>query len=112
MFLCETKNVRSVVNPIITKLGYKNSFMVDPIGAAGGLVVAWKIGINLKVERFSKNLIDCQIREVVNGKEIKLYCVYVPTDWNEKCKFWNFMAQRGSSLNQEWLVIGDLELGG
>lgn len=110
LFLCETKNIRDIVNPIITKLGYRNCFMVDPIGAAGGLVVAWKIGTNLRVGVFSKNLINCHIKSTVTGEESILSCVYVPSEWNDKYTFWKYIAQMVGSINHEWLMLGDLNL--
>lgn len=110
LFLCETKNIRSVVNPIITRLGYKNCFMVEPIGASGGLMVAWKIGTNLRVGVYNKKLINCHIRNMVTGEESMLYCVYGPSDWNEKYKFWSDMAIMARTRSQQWILIGDLNL--
>ncbi|KAL4367152.1 hypothetical protein GQ457_05G012660 [Hibiscus cannabinus] len=61
VFLMETKQRKSKLDRLRSRLHFHGSFYIDPVGIAGGLALWWKEEINLTVLSSSKNYIDTSI---------------------------------------------------
>jgi hypothetical protein len=48
IFLSETKSLHSLVSPILNLLGFYLMTHVAPIGSCGGLILAWRAGVELE----------------------------------------------------------------
>jgi hypothetical protein len=57
-FLFETKSLPSLVSPIMNHLGFYLMTHVAPVGSCGGLVLAWRAGVELESFITNKNNIS------------------------------------------------------
>jgi exonuclease III len=48
LFLSETKSPHSLTSSILNHLGYYSMIHVAPIGSSSGLVLAWRLGVELE----------------------------------------------------------------
>jgi hypothetical protein len=55
LFLSETKASPSLSSPILNNLGFYSMAHVAPTGLSGGLVLAWRTGVELECFLFSKH---------------------------------------------------------
>ncbi|XP_031127486.1 uncharacterized protein LOC116029577 [Ipomoea triloba] len=92
---------------LVNSLGYTNSFVVEPIGFAGGLLVVWKQGqIDLSVVSNLSQAIHTRIKN--GSQEILFTFAYVRPNPFAKAHFWEYCKGIGSNLNVPWIVMGDL----
>lgn len=78
---------------ISDKIGFKNSFVVDPIGRARGLALFWNEEFHLEILGNSKRMIHCSIWDPrgLNIKDI-ITCYGVPYI-AEKRLFWDSLQE-------------------
>lgn len=58
IFLSKTKIPSSKISDLLMLLGFYNMECVDPRGKKGGLVVGWKIGVDIEITFKSSNIIN------------------------------------------------------
>jgi hypothetical protein len=58
LFLSETKSSPSLISFILNRLGYYSMTHVAPIGSCGGLVLAWRLGVELECFLINRNNIS------------------------------------------------------
>jgi exonuclease III len=87
IFLSETKISPSLASPILNHLGFYLMTHVAPSGSCGGLVLAWRLGVELESFISNKNNITswCYL-DPPNSPWI-LSCIYGPP---EKCNKFGF----------------------
>ncbi|KAI4300718.1 hypothetical protein L6164_034061 [Bauhinia variegata] len=84
MFLSETKNENGKVKGWLKKCRFLNTEMVEPIGRAGGLALAWKENISISDMVCDSFFISCTINDVVDGYFFHFIGIYASTDANNR----------------------------
>ncbi|MFQ6668605.1 hypothetical protein Gotur_034179 [Gossypium turneri] len=64
----ETKIDRRRMERIRRRCGFLNRIEVDATGSQGGLCLAWRVDINIRLQSYSKSHIDVQIEDAEGGK--------------------------------------------
>ncbi|CAB4283449.1 unnamed protein product [Prunus armeniaca] len=57
---------RHRLNQIRRQCGFYKSFVVDPVGTAGGLCLWWKSWVEVEILDWSKNWIDTRVKSDTN----------------------------------------------
>lgn len=89
LYLLEIRstNVHGTIS-LVNKLRYTNSFLVDPIGFAGGLLILWKHGgIDLEVISHSSQAIHTRIKRGM--EDVFFTYAYVRPNLFAKSRFWD-----------------------
>ncbi|KAK8989682.1 hypothetical protein V6N11_064099 [Hibiscus sabdariffa] len=106
VFLSETKQKKSYLEKIRTRVKMDNAFYVEPIGIAGGLALWWNNEVKLSVLYSDKNLIDTIIS--INGEpEWFGTFIYAPPYEEEKQEFWERLGKLRDNANGKWCIMGD-----
>lgn len=87
LFLSETK-VYSLAT-LLVQLGFVNFVEWPSNGRKGGLVLAWKLGVDLEVMMCNENMINAIIYSDPPNQPWMLTGIYAPVEWNKKERFWN-----------------------
>ncbi|XP_031130731.1 uncharacterized protein LOC116032362 [Ipomoea triloba] len=99
-------NAQGMTN-LVSRLGYTNNFLVEPLGFAGGLLVFWNQGqINLEVIGHSSQSIHTKVKQGSN--EFFFTFAYVRPNLVAKKRFWDNCKVIGDKLQGPWVVMGDL----
>ena len=101
------KNPTSKVRKFLESMGFYNLDFVDPKGKKGGLIVGWKLGVDMEVVSKSKNLINSLVLSDPVNEPWLLSLVYGPPIYSEKCQFWDSISKMGEVFNGAWLCMGD-----
>ena len=76
-------------------MGFYNLDFVDPKGKKGGLIVGWKLGVDMEAASKSKNLINSLVLSNPVNEPWLLSLVYGPQTFSEKCQFWDSISNGG-----------------
>ncbi|XP_019158195.1 PREDICTED: uncharacterized protein LOC109154910 [Ipomoea nil] len=108
IFFLETKtNKADNLLKTLSKLGFHNSFMVNTIGFAGGLLLAWNKDIlNLEVVGSNSQTIHCKVLEG-GSLQFHLSFAYVRPNLRAKELFWSECKAFGASRSGPWVILGD-----
>ncbi|KAK3013488.1 hypothetical protein RJ639_010307 [Escallonia herrerae] len=71
LLLSETKIPSSSLSPILSALGYTNNQLIDPLRSAGGLCLAWKLGVDIEVEPTTDNVSKVNNIQLELDEELK-----------------------------------------
>ena len=107
IFLSKTKIPTSKARKFLGSMGFYNLDFVDPKGKRGGLIVGWKLGVDMEVTSKSKNLINSLVFSNPVNEPWFLSLVYGPSIYSEKCQFWESISKMGEVFNGAWLCKGD-----
>jgi hypothetical protein len=107
LFLSETKTLPSVASNILNNLGYYSLVHVPPVGSKGGLLLAWRNGVDLECFATNKNNISAWCYSDPPNNPWILSCVYGPPYNKDNTDFWKNLAAIGSKYYGPWLCIGD-----
>lgn len=108
LFLIETKSRDVTIEKISRKLGYYNSFIVDPIGSTGGLAFLWTDEVNVQCCWKSQRILCCVFLRVGLQVVWRFYDAYdTPYTW-EKYSFWRMLQNNVLESTRPWLLMGDL----
>ncbi|XP_019186423.1 PREDICTED: uncharacterized protein LOC109181124 [Ipomoea nil] len=89
------------------KFGFCSSFMVDPLGFAGGLLLVWnKDRVPLFVVEHNSQTIHTLIPQR-DGKNIRISFAYVRPNRRAKEIFWQGCKDYSTSFQDPWVVLGD-----
>ena len=80
LFLFETKSPSSLVTSILNRLGFYLMTLVAPTGTNGGLVPAWRLGVELESFLSNKNNISTWCFNDPPNCPWILSCKYGPLD--------------------------------
>ncbi|KAL0006983.1 hypothetical protein SO802_008485 [Lithocarpus litseifolius] len=105
VFLSETKADVKRMESAKKSLKFENSCIVEANGNAGGLCLMWKIGVDLKVVEFNKNLIAVKVSD--QYVEWMLVGFYGPPYHSKKKKAWGNLFALLESHQGPWAVMGD-----
>ncbi|CAB4313877.1 unnamed protein product [Prunus armeniaca] len=99
---------RHRLNQIRRQCGFYRSFVVDPVGTAGGLCLWWKPWVEVEILDWSKNWIDTRVKsdtDHIFGRFTWLY----GTPYNaEKTAFWEGTHEWDKGDQIPWIVSGDM----
>ncbi|XP_059430102.1 uncharacterized protein LOC132163748 [Corylus avellana] len=107
LFLSETKTSPSQVSSILNRLGFYLMTQVASIGSSGGLVLAWRLGVELESFLTNKNNITAWCYSDPPNCPWILSCIYGPSEKKNKLAFWDSLTAAGEAFVSPWLCIGD-----
>ncbi|XP_059450878.1 uncharacterized protein LOC132181647 [Corylus avellana] len=107
LFLSETKTSPSQVSSILNRLGFYLMTQVASIGSSGGLVLAWRLGVELESFLTNKNNITAWCYSDPPNSPWILSCIYGPPEKKNKLAFWDSLTAAGEAFVSPWLCIGD-----
>lgn len=88
-------------------LGYPNSLEV-PVGVLkGGMIFAWRRGVEFDLVVMNQNLISIVLFVVSSFQPWAISFVHCPCEWREKEVFWEELDGIGRLFAGPWLVMGD-----
>jgi hypothetical protein len=106
VFIMETKMLSTKLDPIRSKLGFKNVFGVDSCGKSGGLALFWQEEVKLEIHNYSRR----HINAIVSGEgrtPWKLSGFYGHLDVSKRGEVWGLMRTLATFQPEAWVVIGD-----
>lgn len=59
----ETLSSKQHLDRVRQRLGFDNFFVVDPVGRSGGLVLLWKVNVNLEIYNYSRRHINVVVND-------------------------------------------------
>ncbi|XP_019157963.1 PREDICTED: uncharacterized protein LOC109154684 [Ipomoea nil] len=102
----KTKEAGGLLN-MADKLGFCSSFMVDPLGFAGGLLLVWnKDRVPLTVVGHNSQSIHTLIPRH-DGKNFRISFAYVRPTRRAKDLFWQGCKEYSNSFKDPWVMLGD-----
>ncbi|GLT45839.1 hypothetical protein SLA2020_196420 [Shorea laevis] len=107
LFLSETKTDPPQASVILNRLGFYLLSQVAPSGSKGGLLLAWRTGIDFDCFVLNTNYISIRCFSNPANTPWILSCVYGPSDRRDRPDFWNAFDAGGSNPEVLWLCIGD-----
>lgn len=108
IFLSETKSPPSQASSILNRLGFYLLSQFAPSGSSGGLLLAWRTGVDLDCFVLNKNYISAWCYSDPPNQPWLLSCIYGPPSRSDKPAFWDSFTSAGESFVNPWLCIGDL----
>jgi hypothetical protein len=105
LFLSKTK-ISPQVSATLNRLGFFLVSQVVATGINGGLVLSWRLGIELECFVLNKNISAWCYSDPPTFPWI-LSCVYGPSNRCDRRAFWDSFAVIGESFEAFWLCIGD-----
>jgi hypothetical protein len=106
LFLSETKTASSSASNILNRLGFYLLVQVPPSGSRGGLLLAWRDGVELECFVQNKNFISAWCYSDPPHNPWILSCVYGPPKRRDRSAFWDSLSDVGY-VGVSWLCIGD-----
>lgn len=77
----ETKNEEQILLRIKKRLNFKYSFLVNPVGIAGGLALFWNEEFSIAVESHSMHFIDVVCKSQDNNQYMRATFVHAPSEF-------------------------------
>ncbi|KAL3655175.1 hypothetical protein CASFOL_000961 [Castilleja foliolosa] len=106
VFISEVKTTLSpLISNSLINLKLVNISFSPPVGKAGGLLLAWKSDISLKVLITNSFFFHSTVTEKNNTWF--LTTIYAPCNHQKKDIFWNNMNNLSSSPSNPWMIVGD-----
>lgn len=103
----ETKNQEKKVQRIQKRLRYKNSFVVNPEGIAGGLALFWDDQVELFMDSWSKSHINAQCVLKETQQQMHITFVHAPNVFQERVVLWGDLYRDSTRNHLPWLCLGD-----
>jgi hypothetical protein len=83
---------------------------VSPIGSKGGLLLAWRYGVDLECFSSTVNTINALSYSDLPNNPWLLTCIYKPPKKINKSIFWDSILNEGKDYHGPWLCIGDFNM--
>ena len=110
LFLSETKAQPSLAVSVLNNLGFSNMLHAPPSSSKGGLLLAWRTGVELECISFSINIINVWCYSDPLNNLWLLSCIYGPLVYKNKSGFWDSLLNVGKDFTRPWLCIGDFNM--
>ena len=110
LFLSETKLQPSLATVILNNLGFFMMLHAPPTGSKGGLLLAWRHGVDFECISTSVNIINVWCYSDPPNKPWLLSCIYGPPTNHNKPMFWDSLLDVGVGYNGPWMCIGDFNM--
>jgi hypothetical protein len=95
LFLSETKMHPNNAVVILNSLGYFHMLHAPPSGSKGGLLLAWRHGVDIECISSSVNIINVWCYSDPVHSPWLLSCIYGPPEAQNKPAFWNSLLDVG-----------------
>ncbi|KAA3463112.1 reverse transcriptase [Gossypium australe] len=103
----ETKLDKIRMEKVRRRCGFENGFEVVAEGSRGGLCMAWKKDITVRLRSFSKWHIDVLVKEENVNEEWRYTGFYGSPYVKDKIFVWNLLRRLAQEIDFPWLVLGD-----
>jgi hypothetical protein len=107
IFLSETKIQPITFQLVLQRIGYPSCLNIPPIGLSGGLLLAWKFGVEIEPINQDANQISCLVYSNPSHNPWLISCIYAPYLPQRHAAFWEQLAGIGNSFGGSWLLLGD-----
>ncbi len=107
IFIQETKIEDSRVVKVVEKLGFAHHYNVSAIGIACGLLLAWKIGVDIEVTVTNQSIINVLIFSELEYHPWMLTLVHGPLSKYGRIPFWDHLNKIAAAFLSPWLCCGD-----
>lgn len=106
-FIClsETK-IKDVCSPL-NRVGFYSFVEFPAVGSWGGIVFAWKTGLDVEVISSSPNSVNLLIYLAPSSTPWLITCVYGPTLWHLREGFWHELDVVANSFGGPWICVVD-----
>ncbi|KAK5793316.1 hypothetical protein PVK06_034458 [Gossypium arboreum] len=102
IFLMETKIDEKRIERIRRRCGFENGIDVGAKDSRGGISLAWKAEITVRLNNFSKNHIDVLVKEDNVNQEWRFTGFYGLPYITNKDDSWNLLRRLGQNQNHPW----------
>lgn len=93
---------------VCKKLKFGNNWETyDPVGRRGGLLVAWKEGIDIMQIRKSEFCLELQMKDGKDQDIFWVIFVHASIDAKERRRQWDWLKDRSQSWGSKWVMGGD-----
>ena len=106
VFLAETLTDDARLEVIQRSIGFDHRWVVPRVGRGGGLVLYWKVSINLMVEDSDRYYIDAMI-DKNKENEWRLMGFYGEPNTARRHEAWDKLRALNSQQEKPWLCFGD-----
>jgi hypothetical protein len=110
LFLSETKLQPLQSSVILNTLGFFLMLHAPPSGTKGGLLLAWRHGVDLVFCSSSTNILSAWCYSDPPDSPWLLSCIYGPPVHKNKVVFWESLMDVGKNFHGPWLCIGDFNM--
>ncbi|KAA3484396.1 reverse transcriptase [Gossypium australe] len=107
VFLMETKLNKQRMGTVRRRCGFDFGIEVEAEGSKGGLCLAWKKDLDVKLKSFSKWHIDVLIKEENVEEDWKFTGFYGSPYSKDKNLVWDLLKRLAQESDYPWLVEGD-----
>jgi hypothetical protein len=107
LFMSETKTLIPHATVILNRLGFFLMSHAPPTGSKGGLLLAWRHGVDLDCFSVSDNTIYAWCYSDPPNKPWLLTCIYGPPERKNKPRFWDSLLAEANNYFGPWMCIGD-----
>ncbi|CAM8926233.1 unnamed protein product [Rhodiola kirilowii] len=102
--LIETKVQHGKWGWLRVKLGFRNCFVVDPRGSAGGLAILWRSEVSLFVRNYSRYHVDVFFEADFQSR---LTLFYGHPTVSKRKESWDLIRTLCSLQSGSWVLLGD-----
>jgi hypothetical protein len=103
----ETKMMQNKVDFIRRKLGFDRCFVVDCKGRNGGLLLLWKLEVQLETQNYSCRHINAVMHKGSNELVWKITCFYGHPKAAKREEAWNLRRFLSRMDPIPWMCVGD-----
>jgi len=103
----ETKNKTNVVERMRKCHQLEYSFIIDPMGIAGGLALMWDEEVKVEVEFSSGDLIDIYCKDLKCGHAMYISFLHALTNFQERLRLWQALKSSNLPNTLLWLCLRD-----
>jgi hypothetical protein len=89
----ETKFRQSKSSFLKTKLGFDNIFIVDCVARSGGLILMWKVDVEVEIQNYSRRHINAIIKDPNSDLFWKFTGFYGHPDVNKRFELWSLLCR-------------------
>ena len=106
VFLAETLTDDARLEFAQRSIGFDHKWVVPRVGRSGGLVLYWKVSVNLMVEDSDRHYIDAVINKNIEN-EWRLTGFYGEPNTARRHEAWTKLKALNSQLEKPWLCFRD-----
>jgi hypothetical protein len=110
LFLSKTKLQPLHSSVILNSLGFYLMLHAPPSGTKGGLLLAWRHGVDLVCCSSSTNILSTWCYSDPPDSPWLLSCIYGPPVHKNKTMLWDSLLDVGKDFHGPWLCIGDFNM--
>jgi hypothetical protein len=110
LFISETKTTATVACNIMNSMGFFLMAHAPPLGSKGGLLLAWRNGVDLECFVTNANTISTWCYSDRGHTPWMLSCVYGSPYSHNRTKFWDNLMEVGTNFSGAWLCLSDFNM--